>query len=626
MKKSLKILITLILLINIFYMLVRFISIPIFQGIPSFLLGISLFTAELLGFFAFITYIYIFTGIRKIKRKTLSDLHGNIPTVDVFICTYNEDKNILSKTILAAQNLNYPKDKYKIYVLDDGNRSELKKLCDNFYHVNYISREKNINAKAGNINNALKQTDGEFFTVLDADMICKPDFLYETIGYFSDENLAFVQTPQTYYNADIYQYNISNRFNNEQDFFMRYIESARDSRECVLHIGTNAVFRRKYVEHVGLYPTNSITEDMALGLLLQANGYDSIFINKTLVCGLSATTYPDLIKQRDRWCRGNLQVLHNYKKIIFKKLKTRQKVIYIDGVLYWFSGLTKLIFILTPIIYLLTGFTIVNIPPKYLFPLFLIAFSGQILLSKCILPKEISSKYFSFFMKGEFYNTIMAPHLSSSIFKHYFFSDLKFNVTQKNMATHKGHYYIRLALPHFILLILCIISLVIGTLHLGKSLYLDSYLINIFWVLYNIPGLIIALKIAYQPARNLNMETIPLQKEVNSVLYIDNVGYNCLISEISESYACVKICNDELYNDCTFEKLTDMVDFNIDKLISENSNLKLKIDNSKIACKPIYFKQNYIFIELYDMSYSDLNNVMNLFLHNLQPYKYNRFF
>jgi len=329
---------------------------------------------------------------------------------------------------------------------------------------------------------------------------------------------------------------VCKKFPNEQDFFMRYIEPARASRDSVLHIGTNAIFKRKYVENVGLYPTNSITEDMALGLLLQSKGYNSIYINKALVCGLSACTYVDLIKQRDRWCRGNLQVLRNYKKILFTKLKFRQKMVYLDGILYWFSGLMKLIFMITPIIFLLTGFTIVNLPPRYLFPLFLAAFSSQILLSKYILPPEISNHYFKFFMRGEFYNTIIAPHLSFSIFKHYFlgrFTGLKFNVTKKNLSTTKGHYYFKLAIPHLILLILGIISLIVGTLKLRKDLYLDSYLINIFWVIYNIPGLLVALKIAYQPPRNLAHEGITVFLEDNSKRIITDIEISEYINDLN---------------------------------------------------------------------------------------------
>lgn len=620
MTKRKKFLISIVLLINIIYIIVRFLSIPIFQGIASFIVGTSLFLAEFLGFFAYIVYVYVFTGKRSIKTKTIEDLvnqTGHIPTIDVFICTYNEDLHLLSKTIMAAKKLNYPQEKYSIYVLDDGNRQNLQNLCKNFYKVNYISRKNNSNAKAGNINNALKQTSGELFVVLDADMICKPNFLQETVGYFIDENLAFVQTPQTFYNADVYQYNVSKKFNNEQDFFMRYIEPARDSRQSVLHIGTNAIFRRKYVEKVGLYPTNSITEDMALGLLLQAEGYNSLFINKTLVCGLSATSYPDLVKQRDRWCRGNLQVLKNYKKIIFKKLKFHQKMIYLDGILYWLSGLIKLIFIITPIIYLLSGITIVNLPPRYLFPLFLAAFSSQIILSKCILPKKISSNYFRFFMRGEFYNTIISPHLSFSVFKHYFFPDMKFNVTKKNFNNSKPHYNFRLSLVHFVLLIFGIFSIIIGTLKLGKGLYLDSYLINIFWIIYNIPGLLASLKIAYQPARNVRYEGVVINKPITSSVKINNFECRCMLEELSESYA--KIC----INDFNFISNLQVFynkysTFCVDSL--SNIDACLNIGGFVFNCNVEKFDGNILFLKFNELSYEELSFIVDVLLSNLSPF------
>ena len=181
MKKSKKILIFIVLFINTFYIITRFLSIPIFCGWQSVILGSLLFIAELFGFLAYIVYVYVFTGTTKITTKSIKDLNGNIPTIDVFICTYNEDISLLSKTIMAAKKMIYPEDKFTVYVLDDGNRSELKDLCNNFFKVQYISRTKNTNAKAGNINNALKQTSGELFTVIDADMICTPNYLMETV-------------------------------------------------------------------------------------------------------------------------------------------------------------------------------------------------------------------------------------------------------------------------------------------------------------------------------------------------------------------------------------------------------------------------------------------------------------
>lgn len=299
------------------YIILRIFSIPIQHGILSSFLGILLLSAEVLGFFAFATYIYIFYNHKEVKIKPIRNDTKNLPKVDVLICTYNEPIDIVLVTIIGAMDLDYPKELLNVYVLDDGHREELKALTKKL-RINYISRDKNEFAKAGNINNALKYIHGDLFLVLDADMIPKKDYLQKTVGHFKDPKLSFIQLPQTYYNEDVYQYNTHDKYYNEQDFFMRCIEPARNSRDAVLHIGTNALFRKKYVEEVGGYPTNSITEDMALGLLLQARGYTSTFINEPLVVGMSALNLEDLVKQRDRWCRGNLQVLKNFKKVIRK--------------------------------------------------------------------------------------------------------------------------------------------------------------------------------------------------------------------------------------------------------------------------------------------------------------------
>ena len=516
--------------IYITYIIIRIISVPIRFGVVSSILGVLLLISEIMGYIAFCTYITIFKDKYEIEKKGIDCLKGQYPSVDVLICTYNEEISLLEKTIVASKRIKYPEGKIKVYVLDDGKNNRLKKLCESL-DVNYISRDNNEFAKAGNINNALNIIDGEYFLVLDADMIPYPNILERTMGYFCNKNLAFVQTPQTFYNPDVFQYNISKEFNNEQDFFMRYIEQARASKDAVLHVGTNAIFNRSYVLKVGGYPTSSITEDMALGLLLQAEGYDSIFVNEELACGMSATTYSDLVKQRDRWCRGNLQVVHNYKKVIRKKLDSIQKTIYFDGVLYWLSGITKTIFLVMPVFGFL-GIPIVDRFAGPLIPLFFLSFISQIMLSKIILPKKISKHYFRFFSIGNIYNTVMAPHLAFSVIKHYTHSNFKFNVTNKDCENEKAYYNWRLALPHIVLCLLIIISFCIAIFKLSdNSLSIQAFLINLFWSLYNIPGLICSLKIAYQPPRSKMESGIEIDEDINILL--DNEG-QCLASKIKK--------------------------------------------------------------------------------------------
>lgn len=386
---------------------------------------------------------------------------------------------------------------------------------------------------------------------------------------------------------------------------MRYIEPARDTKNAVLHVGTNAVFRRKYIDEVGGYPTKSITEDMALGLMLQAHGYDSIYINEQLVCGLSASTYKELVKQRDRWSRGNLQVLKNYKKIIRKQLCLKQKLIYIDGAIYWLSGLAKLIYIITPIIYMLTGMVIVNVPPVYLLPLFITAFSSQILVSKLILPNKISSKYLRFFLTGELYSTIMAPHMALSVFKYFFSSSRKFSVTSKQ-TDNKSRYDLKYSIVHIILLLFSNMAIIVGTLNLEKNIHYQPYFINLFWILYNIPFLVLSIKMALQTQRNIFDECIPVSTDNTATININEKIFNTSIKSISENYI-------------QLEKPFELVD-NLN--IGNTTNIVLGATTyicliEKITPDTIGLKFNE------KMSEKQLTQISKIIVKNLKPYMNN---
>lgn len=110
---------------------------------------------------------------------------------------------------------------------------------------------------------------------------------------------------------------------------------------------------------------------MAVGMLLQDRGYKTVFINEELVYGLSATTFEDLVKQRDRWCRGNLQVMKGFNPLVRKGLTASQKLAYWDGVLYWFSSLQKMVYIIAPILYLTFGVLILNTTLENLLEMFI---------------------------------------------------------------------------------------------------------------------------------------------------------------------------------------------------------------------------------------------------------------
>lgn len=586
--------------ISLIYIIWRITVIPTNSGLISFILGVTLYLAELLGLIAFFNFQYLFAKKYKLELKTLKDFSiNNIPSVDVLICTYNEPLSLLEKTIAASTNMNYPHDKLKIYVCDDGKRDTLKLLCDK-YKVNYITREDNEGAKAGNINNALKQITGDLFAVLDADMIPREEFLKKTVGYFSDENMAFVQTPQVYYNQDMYQYNLAKKIPNEQDFFMRDIQEARASRNAVLHVGTNAVFRKKYVEEIGGYPTCSITEDMAVGMLLQEKGYGSTLVNEELVLGLSANTFTELVKQRDRWCRGNLQVLKHFNPLFSKGLSFGQKIAYFDGSVYWFSNLQKMTFIICPLVYLLTSTLIIDANMEKLLTIYIPFMAGQYFIFNAFSPKTRSVKW------DHYYNIAMAPHLTLSIIKEMLCLNIKFNVTSKEIVLDKKNFQFKIVFPHIVLAIISIIAWFISTkLVLENNMHLGAYLINMVWSILNFVGTLISIKVAYQK---------PIFRISERVLINDNIYVN--------------LSNES--NNIISGKLLDISEKGVGILLNEeieqnsilkiNDKIQLDLLNHSFNCKICRLNNGILGLKFEKINPEEMKLIMSIFTKYMQPY------
>ncbi|MCF4176528.1 glycosyltransferase family 2 protein [Vibrio sp. McD22-P3] len=119
--------------------------------------------------------------------------------VDVFFPSYDEEPDLVRLSIEDAQRITYPHDiEMKIFILDDGKRESMKALAEEM-NVGYITREGNVGFKAGNLRNAMEQTYGDFVVICDADTRPLPTILENTLGYFRDPNVAWVQTPQWFF-------------------------------------------------------------------------------------------------------------------------------------------------------------------------------------------------------------------------------------------------------------------------------------------------------------------------------------------------------------------------------------------------------------------------------------------
>lgn len=211
-------------------------------------------------------------------------------TVDVFITTYNEPPDLVLNTVRAAIAIDYP---HQTWVLDDGDRDELRAEVEKL-GVGYITRGdewhgKPRHAKAGNLNNALMQTHGEFILILDADMVADPTILDRTLGFFADEKLCLVQTPQHFINVPR-----SDPLGSQAPLFYGPIQEGKDGWGAAFFCGSNAVLRRDALMDLGITGYVAATERTVVNRLRETRGLVRRTIRKS-----DAAAAPILIKTRD---------------------------------------------------------------------------------------------------------------------------------------------------------------------------------------------------------------------------------------------------------------------------------------------------------------------------------------
>jgi cellulose synthase (UDP-forming) len=185
----------------------------------------------------------------KLKVRKEAPAPPQDATVDVFITTYNEDLDMVMTTALAAQKIRHP---HSTWILDDGARPELKALAEE-HGLGYVTRSvdwtANVprHAKAGNLNNALMVTHGEFLLILDADQIPEPDILEKTLGYFNNRRVALVQTPQYFSNVPA-----DDPLGSQAPLFYGPIQQGKDGWNAAFFCGSNAILRREALMQLGL--------------------------------------------------------------------------------------------------------------------------------------------------------------------------------------------------------------------------------------------------------------------------------------------------------------------------------------------------------------------------------------
>ncbi len=301
--------------------------------------------------FGFVSSLFFIASTYRIRKR------GSIQpertySVDVFIPTINEGVELLRNTVSHALKMDYP---HETYLLDDGRRPEVEALAREM-GVGYITRSDNRGAKAGNLNHALSKTRGELIALFDADGIPRMDFLSKLVGYFNDQKVALVQTPNAFYNLDSFQHwteNSGKSIWHEQSLWYDVILRGLDYGNASTWCGSGSLFRREAFEKIGGVPTTSVTEDTLATLKLHQAGYDTVYHDEPIAFSLAPDSIEPYLVQRGRWALGSIQILrdHFFRILFSAKLNWAKKKSYFLS-LYYFTAIQKVLYYTAPFAFL----------------------------------------------------------------------------------------------------------------------------------------------------------------------------------------------------------------------------------------------------------------------------------
>lgn len=378
----------------------------------------------------------------------------------------------------------------------------------------YIARPKPEgkahHAKAGNINYAIfsGETSGDFILTLDADHIPKPQFLQRVLPYFYTYNLqtgqyhsnqiAFVQTPQTFYNLPP-----GDPFGHQAHLFYGPIQQGKDGMDSAFYTGTNAVLRREALINVGLQTfsdefskdekrldefdlvggvsSDSITEDMNTAMRLHAAGWKSAYHHEELSEGLAPDDLSSTLKQKLRWAQGTIQVLLRENPLTKPGLTFWQQLQYFQTMYSYFSGFATVIFIACPIIYFFTGI----IPVRAYGSDFALHFVPAFILNRLTFIAASWGIPAGELWRSEQYAIALFPLFIQAVWSVFTGRSIKFQVTPKQR---QSGIYLRLVWPQLAIFTLTILGMLwcIYCFAVGQLENPSLYLLNGAWAVYNL--------------------------------------------------------------------------------------------------------------------------------------------
>ena len=529
-------------------------TLPPFGMTADFLFGVLLYAAEMYCFGVLALSLFIIAD--PVEPRLVPPVpEGALPTVDVFVPSYNEDASLLASTLAAAKSMDYPAGKLNIYLLDDGGtdakvnnkdarialpaqrrRAALKELCSRL-EVGYLTRAKNEHAKAGNMNAALEHTSGELIAIFDADHAPFRSFLRETVGYFhEDPRLFLCQTPHVFLNPDPIEKNLRTfkTMPSENEMFYGLIQRGLDRWNASFFCGSAALLRRRALMTVGGFSGVTITEDCETALELHATGWNSVYVDKPLIAGLQPETLSSFIGQRSRWCRGMIQILMLKNPLLRRGLSLPQRICYVSNPLFWFFPFPRLAFTLAPLLYLFFSLKIYVANLNQMVAYTLTYLTVNVMIQNYIYGRvrwpwisELYEYVQSIYLFRAIISVILSPRKPT------------FNVTDKSLTLEEDQLS-ELSVPYFAMFFLLFGASLLGVWRLlTEPVFNDLLVVVMVWNVLNL-GIAGAALGAVTERRELRRNQ-RLAIERQGVLKANGVEVQVLIEDVSTGGAQVRV-------------------------------------------------------------------------------------
>ena len=292
--------------------------------VPAVIIGIYGIIFVVLSIFGVHRYSLIFRYYHNRKQTPPSGTLDPLPKVTVQLPIYNE-AYVVDRLIEAVCNLEYPRDRLQVQVLDDSTdetqriaKAGVEKFTRQGVDIAYIHRPDREGFKAGALAHGLGSAKGEFVAIFDADFIPQPGFLMDTIHYFCDEKVGMVQARWDHVNRG---YSLLTRVQAillDGHFVLEH--GARYFSNLFFNFnGTAGIWRKTSIEDSGGWMHDTLTEDMDLSYRAQLRGWRFIYVPEVAVPSELPVEMNAFKSQQDRWVKGSIQ---NARKLLIQVLKS----------------------------------------------------------------------------------------------------------------------------------------------------------------------------------------------------------------------------------------------------------------------------------------------------------------